>query len=342
MFTAADRLESGKAENRQRWYLELLPNGASLNMKHMCCAVPSPSTTATSSRRIAVTTETGLGKGILMQSRIHLRGNPERRAGKRSRSDEEHKSCGRRTLHTERAQKNHGKRARVRRNEGSDMTNSYLEELRKEQQKNQRDLELLLKEVERDRKRTESDKKRAESDRKAARRLEAQSLTEKAIDASSECYRLLYSGLREPIVVDWESLKKREPFPKEAPTPPRTIPIAPAPDRKCLSYSVVLSVWDRLSPKRRDARTAAAACRFEEDTRKWRENKASIEAQNAQTAQDYAAASAQWNGERARFVGEQDEHNQSVDAQKEAYFALNREPVVQYCDLVLSRSSYPE
>lgn len=209
----------------------------------------------------------------------------------------------------------------------------------KDRQKTLRETDRLLKEAERFR--TQIEKER-EKDRKEARKREAQSLTEKAGDASSECYRLVYSGLREPIVIDWESLKQRESFPKEAPAPPRTILIAPAPDKQDLFYSAVLSVWDRLSPKRRDARTAEAATRFEEDTRRWKERKATIEAQNAQAAREYATALAGWEGERAKFVSEQDEHNQLINAQKEAYFALDREAVVHYCDLVLCHSSYPE
>jgi|GEM_PF-6207196 len=196
----------------------------------------------------------------------------------------------------------------------------------------EKDLEKTLRETKRLQKEIERDKKRTERDRKEARKREALSLTEKAVKASNECYGMLYSRIREPIVVDWESLKQHNPFTKEA---PRTIPIGPAPDRQNLSYNVVLSVWDRLSTKRRDARTAEAAARFEEDTRRWREHESSIQAQNEQAAREY-------HGEREKFVGEQDEHNRLVESQKEAYLALDREGVVHYCDLVLSRSSYPK
>jgi len=179
-------------------------------------------------------------------------------------------------------------------------------------------------------------------EQKDARKQQAQLRTDEAAKALQELDTILSCGLERPAVVDWESLKQRGVFDKNAPTAVRKAEIPAAPDRKDPTYDVVLSILDRLSTTRRATRTEEVTARFEEDTRKWQEQKASTDVQNAKTANEHVARLAQWNEERASFLEKQHEQHQMLDVQKQSYFAMDADAVVNYCDLLLSQSSYPD
>jgi restriction system protein len=171
---------------------------------------------------------------------------------------------------------------------------------------------------------------------------EAEFRREEAAKVLQELNTILSSGLEKPLVVDWESLKQRGVFNKTTPAAAAQLGIPTAPDRKDRAYDVVLSMLDRLNTKRRAARTEEAEARFEEDTRKWQEKKAGIEAKNVTAANEHAARLAQWNEERASFLEKQHEQHQMLDVRKQSYFAMDADAVVDYCDLLLSQSSYPD
>ena len=179
-------------------------------------------------------------------------------------------------------------------------------------------------------------------EQKEARKQAAQLRTEEAAKALQELDTILSSALERPVVVDWESLKQRGVFDKKAPIAAAKVEIPAAPDRNDRAYDVVLSLLDRLSTTRRATRTEEAAARFEEDTKKWQEQKANIEAQNAKAANERAARLAQWNEERTSFLEKQHEQHQMIDVQRQSYLAINVDAVVNYCDLVLSQSLYPD
>jgi restriction system protein len=179
-------------------------------------------------------------------------------------------------------------------------------------------------------------------EQKEAKRQEARSRTEEAARVLHELDCILASGVEKSAVVDWESLKQQDVFQKKAPLPVSEVVIPAAPSRQEPAYKVTLSVLDRLSAKRRDVRAAEAEGRFEEDTRKWQEQKAIIEAQNAKAVREHAAKMAQWNDDRRNFLEKQQQQHDTIDARKQAYFAMEADAIVSYCDLVLSQSSYPD
>ena len=179
-------------------------------------------------------------------------------------------------------------------------------------------------------------------EQKEARKQAAQLRTEEAAKALQELDTILSSALERPVVVDWESLKQRGVFDKKTPIAAAKVEIPAAPDKKDRAYDVALSMLDRLSTTRRATRTEETAARFEEDTRKWQEQKANIEAQNAKAANEHVARLAQWNEERASFLKKQNEQHQIIDAQRQSYLVIDADAVVNYCDLVLSQSPYPD
>ena len=179
-------------------------------------------------------------------------------------------------------------------------------------------------------------------EQKEAGKQDAQSRTDEAAKALQELDTILSSALEKRAVVDWESLKQRGIFDKKAPIATSRSQIPAPPDKGDPTYNVVLSILDRLSTTRRATRIQEATARFEEDMRKWQEKKASIEAQNAKVAAEHAAKLAQWNDERASFLEKQHEQHQMLDVQKQSYLAMDADAVVDYCDLLLSQSSYPD
>ena len=177
---------------------------------------------------------------------------------------------------------------------------------------------------------------------KETKKQKAQCRTNEAAKVLQELNTILSSGLEKPVIVDWESLKQRGIFSRTVPTAASELAIPSAPDRKDPAYSATMGILDWFSAARRATRTEEASVRFEEDMRKWQEKKASIEAQNAKVAAEHAAKLAQWNDERASFLEKQHEQHQMLDVQKQSYLAMDADAVVDYCDLLLSQSLYPD
>jgi restriction system protein len=190
--------------------------------------------------------------------------------------------------------------------------------------------------------------------------------TEVAAERTSEAQGLIESlrnvlanGVSRDWRMDWEQLKLRAPFPKEAPVAPAVGPEPvfmappPAPSRSSAKYEASLGFVDGLIPSRKRAKLAEAEARFEADRQRWR---ADCDARG-QAYQDARAAHAlrvegarkahalavrQWEEERRAYCAEQEKQHAEIDAFRSRYEAREPEAIIDYCQMVLSESEYPD
>lgn len=184
---------------------------------------------------------------------------------------------------------------------------------------------------------------------------------ERTAEAQAELARLreiLAHALRVNHVVDWESLKDHSPFPEPKPVmekverpKPEVLPSEPRRDSP--EYTPKFGLLDRLIPWRRGRVLADCQARFEIDHARWEAEVQAIKAREAEAERRYqeqlkraeeehAKALVQWEQRRAAFLKKQQEANEAVDKQRAAYLSGNRDAVIEYCDLVLSASEYPD
>src|SRR5581483_879290 len=205
--------------------------------------------------------------------------------------------------------------------------------------------------------------KRVVADQKVTMAYRAKELaTERTAEAQralQDLHEILATSLADSKSVDFESLKDRTPFPKAAPVPPRPpavpeqTPIPMAPSRSDFRYRPELGLLDKLLPSRRIEKENWKKAMFEADMRSWEQAKEQILADHESKMNEYwsrvtgletshAGAVKAWEAERAAFVAKQNDQHLAMDAFRTRYESKDPQAIIEYCDLVLNSSLYPD
>lgn len=183
--------------------------------------------------------------------------------------------------------------------------------------------------------------------------------TQEAKTALGELENILAHTLGIDDTVDWDSLKNfsdfLEPKPRKPAIPdkPSPSPLPKKPQPTDSRYQVELGLVDKIVSSRGDKKKRAATESFEYDLKTWNEKKAQTEARDliaskayedrvAEIEATHEKAVADWEARRDAYLRQRDEQNAAVDKKRADY--QNGEPgaIVEYCDLVLSNSEYPD
>jgi restriction system protein len=170
---------------------------------------------------------------------------------------------------------------------------------------------------------------------------------------------LLKATLSVDDIINWESLRDKTPFPEKKPTlrspsPEPTLPPLPhEPNSLDSKYVPSLSILDRLLSSRKERAIAEKQALFASDHRAWQEQITAIkrshtaalqshEKSAAAARQDHEKQVAEWSVRRDEYIANQAAGHAAVDSKRAAYESADPEAIVEYCDLVLSSSSYPD
>lgn len=84
-------------------------------------------------------------------------------------------------------------------------------------------------------------------------------------------------------------------------------------------------------------------------TSKWQQQKADVDKFNDQVDKDFENELKEWENDvlewekkKAVFLQQQDAFNAKIDKIKESYFSQNIDSIIEYCDMVLNNSKYPD
>lgn len=195
------------------------------------------------------------------------------------------------------------------------------------------------KQAERESKRSEAAGKKQEAEGK---KQEAADRTEEAAQALKSVKELLKATLTVNDAINWETLKTFDPYPEIAPTQPTYNDYPPEPSAESPDFQPVLTFLDRLSKSRSEEKQAASRSRYEAARTQWAQQVEAIKSENDKRYQEYLERWQRWNQDRVAFVSKQESDNQTVESRKSAYCAGEPDAIADYCELVLSNSSYPE
>jgi restriction system protein len=170
---------------------------------------------------------------------------------------------------------------------------------------------------------------------------EAEQRTSEAQSALKEMRSILAAGLRAKEPIDWSAMMKppfSQPSPKQTPYLP--LPIEPTfdPNQWKRGAGVVLGLIPYLA-KRAEEHARRA---FETAHTQWREREQAVERTNAKIYGDNLREYDDWKRREAAYEEARAQHNASIERARAAYQALNPDAILDYCDLVLSRSQYPD
>ncbi len=144
---------------------------------------------------------------------------------------------------------------------------------------------------------------------KEAKTAEAAARTSQAQQTIADLQSILAQTLQVDDAIDWGTLKRRHDH-------PATPPDEPLKD----NFPASIGLLDHLLPFLKRRKFDDCEARYQRAVREWQ-----LDVQ-------------EWRSARRQVI----EHNAAVDAQRARYFGGDAESIAEYCDLVLSNSSYPD
>ena len=187
--------------------------------------------------------------------------------------------------------------------------------------------------------------------------------TAEALVAWNDLAAVLAHTLNIDDTIDWDTLKDRSRFKGKKPTP-RNPPAPPQqPNFRAEPYPAnpiyqdspgfFDKIMDLFAPQRKTQRTDALRAMFERDHAVWaagvsqQQQQYQAELESVQKIHDemlmeHKANFARWEQEKADFHEDRKARNAAVDEDKRRYGEGEPEAVLDYCELVLSNSQYPE
>ncbi len=176
----------------------------------------------------------------------------------------------------------------------------------------------------------------------ANRKKEAENRTQAIRDGLAQIHGLLKAALDKPQALDWEELKDRSEFLTPMPSMGAKPDIPPEPKKYEDEYRPNLDFLDRFLAKRRFKKIEQAAQRFRCAHREWDIGRKELLSQEREKVQEYEVKLKTWARENRRFMLEREARNTALECKREAYLKRHPDGIVDYFQIVLSRSVYPE
>ncbi len=193
---------------------------------------------------------------------------------------------------------------------------------------------------------------------KQDRKLAAEQMNEQARFAINEVQNILNHTLAVNDAIDWDALKDKSPYPEKAPVKrylqaPVPQPIDDEPLKTNFAYQPKFDWLCYLFKARKMNRIEKAEALYLNDHQVWLEEKSEIEEKNARrlkqyfdelkkTEEEYRKEAELYQSAKEFFEKEQEKNNQLVDQKKSLYFSGDSGAVIDYCEMVLGNSRYPD
>lgn len=200
----------------------------------------------------------------------------------------------------------------------------------------------------------------------------AEERTEEAQEKLREIENILLHTLDIDDTVDWDSLKDKKKFGvpnpikqlgsalNKVPVPPEPIYKNIPPEPNSLIFQAKLSIIDKLIKSRAQKKILQSESQYESAMIAWRQLVKNITESNAQLEAEYKTSKVEfekqkelvknnylklekeWELQKEQYQKNQQEHNEKIEKLKEDYFKNDSNAVLQYCELVLNNSEYPD
>lgn len=188
--------------------------------------------------------------------------------------------------------------------------------------------------------RTRQQKREEAAYNKEMRKLLAEEQTKEAEAAISALENLLGDAATKDHCLEWPKLKDHSDYPVPKPTKPRPADIPSEPLR--MGFAPNMNWFTRLLTPIREKRMAEAEQRFRAAHSAWRVARGETEKLNKRQMEEHDRQVADWEAKRAGWLKDQQERNAAIDNKRATYLRCDLAAVVEYCEIVLGGSEYPE
>ena len=187
---------------------------------------------------------------------------------------------------------------------------------------------------------------------KEANLEEANLRTEAAIKSFSEIENLLIHTLSIDDRVDWESLKKNSAFSEKVPVKPiqkikKENP--PKPEKQEDQFTPVFTFVEKLFKSKKEKKIQDFENKYSAAILEWEKQKITIDDHNTQLDKSFEIEIknwehyiAEWEKRKNNFLQKQNNYNKKIDQMKESYLSQDITSIIEYCEMVLNNSDYPD
>ena len=200
----------------------------------------------------------------------------------------------------------------------------------------------------------------------------AEERTKEALNALKQVENILLCALNIDNKIDWELLKDKHIFDVPSPEkqleqrlrnivkPSRTAFQTHTEIPNQLNFKPKFSLWDYLVPSKKEQKIQFANELYKKALNEWNEKCEIIDNSNIKITEDYQRSVLKyekqrekiklavleeilvWEKSKADFLIQKEQNNAEVDKMKLAYLQGEPSAVLEYCELVLNSSQYPE
>ncbi len=142
--------------------------------------------------------------------------------------------------------------------------------------------------------------------------------------------------------VGWDSPKDKRPFPRPKPSAPKKKDLPFEPLESDPEYAPILGFFDKISRNARVKKAAEAEQRFKLAHDEWKAEVDSMEAEHQAALEKHERSLRKWESERQAYEERQAASNAAIDERRRLYEQKDPGAVVDYCDMVLANSRYPD
>lgn len=155
---------------------------------------------------------------------------------------------------------------------------------------------------------------------------------------------LLASSTSTDHSIDWATLKQHKEYTSRQPDYPKLppVPAPPIPMQEPASYGFLAALFPSIREKRRAETLTRIALNQQTKYDEWLKTKELVESGNKKWLTEYHAALEKYKAGKAAFLEQEAIFNNGIDAKRTAYLKRESDSVVDYCEMVLDASSYPE
>jgi restriction system protein len=184
--------------------------------------------------------------------------------------------------------------------------------------------------------------KRKITEEKEANFEEANTRSEEAKNALEQIDNLLIHTLSIDDTVDWESLKKKGNFSEKKPSKKSYKEYQPQPNKNSDEFIPTFTFFEKLSKSKKERKIQEYENMYLKAISEWGKKKSLIDTNNRNIDKEHEAQIKEWEKRKNIYLQEQKVFNTKIDEMKQSYLAKDVNSIIEYCEMVLNNSEYPE
>jgi restriction system protein len=142
--------------------------------------------------------------------------------------------------------------------------------------------------------------------------------------------------------IDWEQLKDKTKFKVLKPIKNGDKPLPQKPDQNSMEFKPKLSFLDNLFKSKKEEKIKQSEQKYHHAIANWVNVCDQIENNNKAQDDEYNIQVKDWEDKQSEYYKKQEKKNAKVDEFKERYQKADPSAILEYCELVLNNSLYPE